>query len=41
MRDILGVKVLQNVFILIMYVMDMTTVEMALMKRTVVGNKGQ
>ena len=40
MLDILGAKVLHAAFILIAYVMDMTTVEMVLMKRTVVGNNG-
>ena len=40
MMDILDVKVVHTVFILIAYVMDTTTVQMVLMKRTVVGNKG-
>lgn len=35
MLDILGAKVLHAAFILTTYVMDMTTVEMVLMKRTV------
>ena len=38
MMDTLGAKVLDAVFILLVYVMDMTTVEMVLMKRTVVRN---
>ena len=36
MMDTLGAKVLVTVFILITYVMDVTTVQMAVMKRTVV-----
>ena len=37
MMGILGVEVLDSVFILIAYAMGMITVEMAVMKRTVVG----
>ena len=41
MMDTLGAKVLDTVFILLAYAMDMTTVEMVLMKRTVVGDNSQ
>ena len=38
MMDTLVAKVLDAVFILLVYVMDITTVEIILMKRTVVHN---
>ena len=41
MTDILDAKVVDAVFILIACVMDMTTVEMAVMKKTVVGDNSQ
>ena len=40
MMETLGAKELDTVLVLITYVMGMITVEMAVMKRTVVGNIG-
>ena len=38
MMDILDAKVMLDVYILVMYVMGITTVRMVVMKKTVVGS---